>query len=128
MSAYQVKNLEWVRGTTPAFRFSFTKTVDGVTTPVVFDDARFSLWTGARKGGALLCRYTVPTGEVAITDPDTGTIDFTMRADDTRACVASDIGAEGKNRYEIELRAGADERVYILGIVAAVGGANDDEG
>jgi hypothetical protein len=133
MGSYQVKDFEWIRGTTPRLVFEF-KRVNGGTEEdptyeaVEFDEARFTLQTGAAKGGDLICRYSITGGEITKTDPSVGRIEWVMLADDTRALIQTARGEAGKNRYEIELRNGADERVYILGNVAGIGGINDDEG
>lgn len=132
MATYVQKDFEWVRGTTPRIGFRFRKLVSApdaeppVYEAIPFDDIRFTIFKGA-KGGELLTRYTLVDGDIIVTDVDAGQVEWTMRADDTRALNETAIGAEGKNRYEVELRNGTDERVFVLGKIAGIGGINDDE-
>lgn len=130
MPNYQVKDIEWVRGGTQPMAFNFRRktgsnpdTFEGL----VFDDCRFSVWSGAEKGGKLLFRYSIVGGEITLSDPANGGVQWKVQPADTRACTFSTVDGEAKNRYEIELRSGIDERIYIMGKVKAVGGVNDDE-
>lgn len=119
-------NFLWVRGTTAPLIVSFK--IDDV--PLPFDDVRLSVYKG--KGKTLAFRLSlvddggVGPGTVQIDSP--GVIRFTPTAAQTRGLdeTAND-GSEGKNRYEVELRNGLDEEVYLMGVIAAVGGINDDE-
>lgn len=130
MARYEIFNMEWVRGSTPPnlFRFQRRTSLPGVEpitrVPLVFDDARVSVYAGKK----FLFRLSVVENTVHITDPDTGEIRFTPTADQTRMLVRTEPGEPGKNRYEIELRNGTDEQVYVMGTIAGVGGDNDDEG
>lgn len=131
MATFVQKDFEWVRGTTPRVAFEFkTKKVMGdgsvVSEPLVFDDCRFTVWKG-RKNGNILFRYSIASSEITLTDPALGRVEWMIQAEHTRMLQESPIGEDGKNRYEIELRNGELEHVYIMGFIAGIGGINDDE-
>lgn len=131
MASYTQKDFEWVRGTTPRIGFVFRKRTGGtpdepVWSPVDFDDVIFTLYKGA-KGGTLVSRYSLEDGDIIVTDEEIGQVEWTLRAHDTRALTESPIGGDPKNRYEVELRKGTNERVYVLGFITAIGGINSDE-
>lgn len=116
----------WVRGTTTPVRFSFM--INGVAIP--YDDVRLSVYTGTK----LAFRLTLADNRSSSGDPGTvlensaGDISFIPTSVQTRLLAMSkNDGSAGKNQYEVELRNGLDEEVYILGTVTAIGGLNDDE-
>lgn len=119
-------NFVWVRGSTAPLMLSFK--IDNVAIP--FDDARLSVYKN--KGKTLAFRLTLAAnagsspGHVQIVSP--GVVKFIPTAAQTRMLDQTpNDGTEGKNRYEVELRNGLDEQIYIMGTIAAVGGINDDE-
>lgn len=127
MAELGVYNFLWVRGTTAPLIVSFK--IDG--TPLPFDDVRLSVYKN--KGKTLAFRMSLADnaggaapGNVTIDSP--GVVRFTPTAAQTRGLDETpNDGTEGKNRYEVELRNGSDEEVYLMGTIAAVGGINDDE-
>jgi hypothetical protein len=126
MAELGVYDFLWVRGTTAPLIVSFK--IDDV--PLPFDDVRLSVYKN--KGKTLAFRMSLANdagtgpGKVSIDSP--GVIRFTPTAAQTRGLDETpNDGTEGKNRYEVELRNGPDEEVYLLGKIAAVGGINDDE-
>ena len=118
----------WIRGTTTPFITTFTQN----DVPLEFDDARLSV---TDKLGNLIFRLSLAdnpgTGPGTVTkDIVTGKVTFQPTEEQTRALIASKVGtdkAKGKNKYEVELRNGADTDVYLLGTICAIGGLNDDE-
>lgn len=117
----------WVRGTTGPLIISMK--VNGI--PIPYDDMRLSVYKN--KGKTLAFRLTLADNEgsgpgtVEITAP--GVFKFMPTAEQTRGLDATpNDGTTGKNNYEVEVRNGSDEEVYLLGTIAAIGGLNDDEG
>lgn len=133
MASFVQNDFVWVRGTTPRIGFRFRKVtslpdVVPVTYEAIpFDDVRMTIYKGA-KSGELIARYSLEDGDFAITDVDEGQVEATLRAVDTRQLNESPIGGDPKNRYEVELRQGVIERVFVLGFITGIGGINDDEG
>lgn len=120
MSAPQQVDLVYTRGTTPQLVTRFKK--QDVAIP--FDDARLTVTTN---GGSLLFRLTVEDGTAVITDPDNGEVTFYMTAAQTRKLAQSGADGAPKNKYEVEIRNGTDEQVYLAGGISGLGGINDDE-
>jgi hypothetical protein len=124
---YTVFDFEWVRGTTgPALVFTFTKN----TVPISFDDAVLSVWN---KGGkSLAWRASILGNDDAVAqiahDPVLGQITFSPTAAQTRALTQTKSDGAAQNRYEIELRNGTSELVYVMGSILGTGGLNSDEG
>lgn len=116
-----VKDFTWVRGTTTPLVMRFS--ANGV--PIEFDDCRISVFKD--KGRNLAFRVSIADGSVVKSDPATGEITFRPTAEQTRSLTQSKPGDEGKNSYEVELRNGGDEEVYVYGTISAIGGLNDDE-
>lgn len=129
MGNYGICNFTWIRGTTTPLIMTYEQ--NGV--PLPFDDARLSVYDKATN--TLLWRLTLAdnpgTGPGFVSkDIVTGQLTFTPTAEQTRAMTASKVGTDptkGKNRYEVELRNGLAEDVYLMGTIAAIGGLNDDE-
>lgn len=116
----------WVRGTTTPLRISLA--FNGA--PIAYDDVRLSVYAGSK----LAFRLTLADNSSSSGDPGTvrenspGDISFIPTAAQTRALAMSkNDGSAGKNSYEVEIRGGLDEEVYMLGTVTAIGGLNDDE-
>lgn len=110
----------WVRGTNVPAIFSFAK--NGVAVP--FDDARMSV---SDSSGTFLFRLSIVDGGAEKTNVDTGEVTFTPTTAQTRMLKKTAVNDPGKNVYEIELRDGTNEKVYVWGKIAGVLGANDDE-
>lgn len=111
----------WVRGTTTPLVMRFK--ANGVA--IDFDDARISVYKD--KGNTLAFRVSMEDGRVIKTDPAEGEITFQPTAAETRSLTLSKEGQDAKNKYEVELRDGASEEVYVYGDISAIGGLNDDE-
>ena len=111
---------DWVRGTTEPIIMRF-KLPDG--NPIPFDDVRLRVYNGS----TFLFMLSISEGGATVTDALTGEVTFQPTAAQTRQLVPSQIGSPGKNKYEIELRNGASELVYVLGTISGIGGLNDDE-
>lgn len=108
----------WVRGTNVPLRLTFAR--NGV--PIPFDDVRMSV----AKGTTFLFRMGLGVGG-EITNPATGEVTFTPTPDQTRMLSESKPGQPAKNNYEVELRDGDSEQVYLIGNITGLGGRNDDE-
>lgn len=127
MADLGVYDFRWVRGTTTPLIVAFK--INDVAIP--YDDVRLSVF----KGNTLAFRITLadngsvsgtqPPGTVKVISP--GTFKFMPHAEQTRSLIKTADGALGKNSYEIEIRNGTDEDVYLIGTIAAIGGLNDDE-
>jgi len=109
----------WVRGTNVPAVFSFSLN----DIPIPFDDARMSV----SLRGKLLFRLSVSDGGAHISNPTIGEVTFTPTPEQTRMLKETPVGDPGVNRYEIELRDGASEVVYVWGMIAGILGSNDDE-
>lgn len=121
-SPYTTFDFEWVRGTTHPFVMRFTLAGD----PLPADDVRISVWK--KSGKELAFRVALSDGANLVqTDIDAGEYTFTPTAAQTRSLTESKEGEEPKNRYEVEIRDGDSEEVYLLGKITATGGLNDDE-
>lgn len=116
----KVFNFEWVRGTTSPFQVKIQANGE----PLPFDDARLSVYAGTNLAFRL---STLDTPSQALVDSDTKQISFVPLASQTRSLIRTNLGADGKNSYEIELRNGTSEEVYLLGTISGIGGLNDDE-
>ena len=120
MARPQIYDIEWTRGTTPKMVVRFTR--NGVAIP--FDDARMSVSDGKK----ILFRLTIENNAgITHTNPETGEIKIEPTAEQTRLLVPTRADGIPRNRYEIELRNGADEQVYLMGSIDGIGGDNDDE-
>lgn len=122
---YTTFDFEWVRGTTkPDFAATFTK--NGV--PVSFDNAVLSVFNKGGKALAFRVAIVASVGVPAqlVHDPATGTVTFTPTALQTRSLTPTKNG-EAQNKYELELRNGDTEQVYLMGNIFGTGGLNSDE-
>ena len=102
-----------------------TKDANDVLVNMQFDDVRLSIYDKDVKSSTkqLLVRATFENGQMQITDEYEGEVSWIPTAEETRLLK---IGA--KNHYELEVRNGLEEVVYLLGVITGVGGLNDDEG
>lgn len=115
MTSPAVYNFVWVRGSTSPLILQFQK--DGVG--MDFDRVELTIF---KNDGKLLAFRE----DFEIVDADTGEVKFTPTPAQTRLLTESQPGEKGRNRYEVELRKGSDQFVYLLGTIAAIGGLNDD--
>lgn len=121
MTSPKTKDLTWVRGTTPSLVVTFERNDE----PITFDDARISVYSD--KGRTFAWRATAEDGDITI-DAGLGQITFRPTADQTRMLTQTKDNGVALNRYEIELRDGEIEEVYLIGAISAIGGLNDDIG
>lgn len=112
---------QWVRGTTTPVIFTLQSNGD----PMTFDDVRLSVYKD--NGRTLAFRVSLSDGTMTLTNPATSEITFTPTPEQTRSLSESKIDADPKNRYELEVRDNGAEQVYLLGMIRAIGGLNDDE-
>lgn len=120
MSAPQTFDLTLVRGTTETYVVRFK--LNGVA--MSFDDARFTVASGKKE----LFRLTIEGNNgVEHTDVENGEITITMLPMHTRMLAETKDDGIARNKYEIELRNGSVEKVYLVGNISGVGGINDDE-
>jgi hypothetical protein len=116
-----IYDFAWVRGTTgPALIMRFQ--LNGV--PITFDDAVLSVFNA--KGRTLAFRVSVSGGEI-VHDPTTAQISYNPTAEQTRLLTQTKDDDIPLNRYEVEIRSGSSERVYVMGAISGIGGLNDDE-
>ena len=115
-------DIVWVRGTTEQIKFGFKAGDDAIPA----DDVRF---TAYNKGGkSLAFRLTLENNMgVSVDSAPDGRYLFSPTAEQTRSLTQTKADGVPQNTYEIELRNGASERVYVLGTIDAIGGINDDE-
>lgn len=107
-----------------------TKDLNDNIVTMLFDDVRLSIYDKPAKSSSktLLVRASISGdddvgfGALFVTDEYEGEVSWEPHAADTRALK---IGA--KNHYELEVRHGTEEVVYLLGTITDVGGLNDDE-
>jgi hypothetical protein len=116
----------WVRGTTAPFVVQMV--INSV--PIALDDIRLTVFKSG--GKTLAFRISLAANNVAgpggVQETAPGIFTFTPTAAQTRSLTETARGAPGKNTYEVEVRNGTSENVYLLGVISAVGGINDDEG
>jgi hypothetical protein len=101
-----------------------TQDADGNLINMVFDDVRLSIYDKDVKSTTktLLLRATFENGQMQFSDEYAAEVAWVPTAEETRSLK---IGA--KNHYELEVRNGPEEVVYMLGVITGVGGLNDDE-
>lgn len=115
-----VYDWDWVRGTTEPVIMRFKQN----DVPIPFDDVRLRVYNGS----TFLFMLSISEGGATVTDAPNGEVTFQPTATQTRSLAQSKIGAAKKNSYEVELRNGASELVYVLGSIGGIGGLNDDKG
>lgn len=118
-------NMYFVRGSTEPKVWRFTLSGSSPVQPLPFDDARLTV----AKGNTVLFRATMADldHQIVLTDYTVGEITFYPTAEQTRLVPKTKTGATPKASYELELRSGSIERVYLMGTVEGIGGLNDDE-
>lgn len=114
-----IYDFDWVRGTTEPVIMRFQQGGN----PLPFDDVRFRVYNGS----TFLFMMSISGGGATLTDALTGEVTFQPTAAQTRSLVQSKIDAPRKNAYEVELRNGTSELVYVMGSIGGIGGLNDDE-
>jgi hypothetical protein len=111
------------RGTTQPFVFRL-KLSDGANPPVLtnmpFDDVIITI-KPAGKGAVIRHKLSDTTAQFAITDAGENEITFTPTAAETRR-----LAQDQNNPYEVEVRNGTSEQVYLRGDIFAIGGINSD--
>lgn len=107
-----------VRGTTSPFVFRL-KQDDGSGTmvPMPFDDVRLSI-----EIGATVLRKSTLEGGLTVTDAAQAEITWTPTAEETRSLPSGGVAC----KYEVEVRKGAAQDVYLMGTITGIGGTNDD--
>jgi hypothetical protein len=128
MAEYGVFDFEWIRGTTSPFMVEMV--TGDPPAPIPLEDIRLSVYNANGKDLAFRITLvdnpgTLP-GQVYEASP--GIFVFTPTAAQTRLLTKTERGQPGKNRYEVEVRVDEAEDVYLLGVIAGIGGINDDEG
>lgn len=113
-------DFEWVRGTTSPFQVRITANDEALP----FDDMRLTVYAGNSLAFKL---STLEDPEQALVDGVTKQVSFVPTPAQTRSMTKTGTGVEGKNSYEVELRYQGSEEVYLMGVIAAIGGLNDDE-
>ena len=126
MASYGTYDFKWVRGTTTPLIVQMVE--DNV--PISLDDIRLSVYN---KGGKELAfRLTLVdtpgNGPGTVHESTPGVFVFQPTAAQTRLLTQTpDDGTVGKNRYEVETRLVDNEDVRLIGVIAGIGGINDDE-
>jgi len=110
-------NFTIVRGSTTPFVFRLLQGGVSPPTPIAYDDVRLSVG----KEGATLYRKTLEDATLTESDPLIGEITWTPTPAETRQ-----ISKRG-TYYEVEIRMGSSEEVYLRGTITGIGGANDDD-
>lgn len=113
-----IYDFEMVRGTTDPFTVQLLFDDDGVETPIPFDDVRLTI---TDLDGTVLLLKTFVDGDFVISDTAFSEVQWTPTAAETRSLT---IGPNQK--YELEIRDGSSQSVYMMGTITAVGGLNDD--
>jgi hypothetical protein len=117
----------WVRGTTSPLTMSFK--INDVAIP--YDDVRLSVYAGAVLAFKLTLVDNPGSGPGKVSEvggSGSGVITFQPTAAQTRGLLLTKVpGSGGKNTYEVEIRDGSNEDVFIMGTIEAIGGLNDDE-
>lgn len=122
MSDLGIYDFEWVRGTTMPFIVSLKINGD----PIPLDDVRLSVYNGTALAFRLTLADDVGTGPGSVSAV-AGVYTFTPTAAQTRLLKQGKPGQIGKSKYEVEVRDGEDEIVYMMGTINGIGGINDDE-
>lgn len=130
------KDLEIYRGSTDRFAF---RIIDTAGTPLPFDDIRLTIssktsndpTTGLilRKsvlgvedfGPEVIDEYTDDPNPLDY-DEYSGTVIWTPTPAESRA-----LPKGAKSKYEVELRNGTSQIIYIIGTITGTGGINDDD-
>lgn len=95
------------------------KQADGTLVNIIFDDVRLSIFQRDQE----LLRVSISDTRMIITDPIEAEVEWQPTTSETRL-----IPKGTKAQYELEVRNGADEAVYMIGKITGIGGINDDVG
>lgn len=122
-----------VRGTTTPLVVQFQAPIVGYDppefAPVPFTDVHLTITkVGAGDSTAPLVRKKLSDSDPRfyISDPETGEVTWKPTPAESRALVKSTDGSTPKNYYEFEHWNGPEQTVYLIGLITAIGGANDD--
>ena len=96
-----------------------TKDSAGVLSNIPFDDVRLTIYNRQ----TYVLRATIGNGEIVVTDPVNAEVEWQPTTVETRL-----IPKGAKATYELEVRNGASEIVYMVGTITGIGGINDDVG
>jgi hypothetical protein len=122
MADLAIYDFDWIRGTTSPLIASFK--ING--TPIPVEDIRLSVFNSKTLAFRLTLADNAGTGPGTVS-ADAGTYTFTPTAEQTRLLKQGKQGQPGKSSYEIEIRNGTSEIVYMMGTINGIGGINDDE-
>lgn len=125
MSAPLTYDFKWMRGSTTPLKLSFK--IDDVAIP--YDDIRLSVYAKRTLAFRLTLADNPGVGPGLVEEIEPGVVSFMPTAAQTRMLVQSkNDGSDGKNSYEVEIRNGTSEDIYLIGTITGLGGLNDDEG
>jgi hypothetical protein len=96
-----------------------TKASDGTLSNIPFDDVRLSIYNRQ----TFLLRLTIGNGEIIVTDPTNAEVEWRPTTVESRL-----IPKGARATYELEVRNGSSEAVYLVGTITGIGGINDDIG
>lgn len=83
-----------------------------------FDDVRLTFYG---LDDVVLFRKTLEAGEIVVTNEEEAEVSWTPTPEESRQFP---LGA--KTRYELEVRDGSSQMIYLVGVVTGAGGGNDD--
>jgi hypothetical protein len=86
---------------------------------IPFEDIRLSIYQRNVK----ILRATLANGQMVVSDPSEAEVTWQPTAAETRL-----IPVGTKARYELEIRQGTNESIYMMGTLTGIGGINDDIG
>ena len=114
-----IYDFEMVRGATDPFtvQLLFTEE-DGTETPIPFDDVRLTI---TDLDGVLILRKTFVDGDFVLSDTSLSEVQWSPTADESRL-----LSVGPNQKYELEIRDGSSQSVYMLGTITGIGGLNDD--
>jgi hypothetical protein len=122
MSDLGIYDFDWVRGSTMPLIVALK--VDG--TPIPADDVRLSVYNGSALAFRMSLADNAGSGPGKVSN-DAGTYTFTPTEQQTRALKQGKLGQPGKSSFEIAVRNGRSEIIYLMGTINGIGGINDDE-
>jgi hypothetical protein len=96
-----------------------TKDENGDLFNIPFDDVRLSI----SRGDVLIARHSIANGRLVVSDIVEAEIAWRPTPEETRA-----IPTGSRARYEVEVRNGTSESIYMVGTLTGIGGINDDDG
>jgi hypothetical protein len=119
-----VFDFDWVRGTTSPYIVRLT--IDDVA--IDYDDVRLSVYNGSTLAFRLTLEDNAGTDPGCVNETEPGVLEFIPTPAQTRMLKKVNVGSVGKSSYELEVRDGLMEWVFLMGTIAGIGGINDDEG